>query len=248
MDSFSSALHDLLLVSISAYAAAMTLLWLRVRLENRQLKQEVRVDPLTGLLRKHAFDTELRLAVARAVRVKAPLAVVYFDGNRFRDVNSRYGHETGNRLIAYYARVLQDAFSRVTDRIGRLGGDEFGVILTDAYPTGVQVALGRFLWEACRASMPTAAGPNIPVSLSAGAAGLIVETDGFRIGPRRFSVDQARTKDGVELIADALIKEADRCMYIAKEQAKVSNCAAVLDGEIVEPPTDGSITLPAPAL
>ena len=87
-------------------------------------------DPLTGLLNHEAFHARLAAEVARARRYRGRLAVVLFDLDRFKETNDREGHPEGDRLLRSFATALERT-ARTTDVLGRLGGDEFGVLLLE---------------------------------------------------------------------------------------------------------------------
>jgi len=87
-------------------------------------------DHVTDLANKAKFDELLDLAVTRARRAGAGLAVLALDVDNFKLVNDSLGHEAGDRLIVQLAARLEDA-TRDTDLIARQGGDEFLILLAD---------------------------------------------------------------------------------------------------------------------
>src|SRR6201996_6181713 len=88
-------------------------------------------DVLTPLLNRRAFVREVQRAIALTRRHGTPASVIYFDLDDFKGVNDRYGHAAGDAvLIAVAERLL--AHVREADVIGRIGGDEFAVLLLHA--------------------------------------------------------------------------------------------------------------------
>lgn len=87
-------------------------------------------DSLTGLLNYTTIKEQLSIEAARARRQQAPLTFAMIDIDHFKSVNDTYGHPTGDRVLKSLARLLQQRL-RQTDIIGRYGGEEFAVILTD---------------------------------------------------------------------------------------------------------------------
>src|SRR5262249_25398493 len=94
----------------------------------RRLREEVVTDELTGLPNRRAWYHELERALARSRRTGRLLSVVVLDLDRFKEVNDRDGHLAGDRLLRTGAGRGR-AVTRATDVLGRLGGDEFGVIV-----------------------------------------------------------------------------------------------------------------------
>lgn len=86
-------------------------------------------DTLTGLANRALFDERLTRALANSQRSGQSVALLYFDLDRFKQVNDTLGHPAGDELIANMARRLVEAI-RSTDMIARIGGDEFAVIQT----------------------------------------------------------------------------------------------------------------------
>lgn len=95
------------------------------------LEQLADEDPLAPVLNRRAFVRELGRMVAFAERYGTPSSVLYFDLNGLKAINDRWGHAAGDAALAHVADVLL-RHTRGTDVVGRLGGDEFGVILVQA--------------------------------------------------------------------------------------------------------------------
>ena len=105
----------------------------------RVLRSFMERDSLTGLLNHTKINTELEKELSRAKRRGAPLSFVMLDLDKFKLVNDTYGHPTGDRVIRALARILKQRLRR-SDIIGRYGGEEFAVVLTDTDPdTAFQV-------------------------------------------------------------------------------------------------------------
>jgi diguanylate cyclase (GGDEF)-like protein len=88
-------------------------------------------DGLTPLLNRRAFLRELRRIMTFAQRHGGPASLIYFDLDGFKAVNDRFGHAVGDEVLRTVAERLADQV-RESDIVGRLGGDEFGVILVQA--------------------------------------------------------------------------------------------------------------------
>jgi diguanylate cyclase (GGDEF)-like protein len=107
-----------------------------------KLADRARRDSLTGVLNHAAFQSRLADEAARATRYNGRLALAVFDLDRFKETNDRLGHQEGDRLLREFARILAVTV-RVSDSVGRLGGDEFGAILLETEPKRLAVVLER---------------------------------------------------------------------------------------------------------
>ena len=94
-------------------------------------------DVMLPVLNRRAFLREVSRALALAERHKASSALVYLDLNGLKSINDRYGHAAGDAALHHVAGVLT-AHVRETDSVGRLGGDEFGVVLSLAEMAGAE--------------------------------------------------------------------------------------------------------------
>ncbi len=90
-------------------------------------------DALTPVANRRAFVRELSRMIAFSHRYGVPASLVYFDVNNMKQINDEHGHAAGDAALRQVAAVLRDNI-RSSDVVGRLGGDEFGVVLaqTDA--------------------------------------------------------------------------------------------------------------------
>jgi diguanylate cyclase (GGDEF)-like protein len=93
-----------------------------------KLNEQARVDPLTGLPNRRAFDERLQATVARHRRTRQRLALLFLDVDHFKEINDSRGHGTGDEVLCEFARRLLTCV-RQTDTVARLAGDEFVIIL-----------------------------------------------------------------------------------------------------------------------
>lgn len=148
-------------------------------------------DVLTPLLNRRAFVREVQRAIALTRRHGVPACVIYFDLDDFKGVNDRFGHAAGDAVLIAVAQRLM-AQVREADVVGRIGGDEFAVLLQHADLEAAQ-AKAAGLAKAVSAQTVKASGGRIRVSLTWGAR---------QIG----SVDSA----------EQALSEADAAMYLRK--------------------------------
>lgn len=98
-----------------------------------------RTDSLTGIANRAAFLVAAERILQRCHRDAAPAAVIMFDLDRFKSINDRYGHAVGDAVIKSFCDVAAAAL-RPTDLIGRMGGEEFAILLSGC---GIEAAFVR---------------------------------------------------------------------------------------------------------
>ena len=158
------------------------------------------LDPLTGVANRRSLIAALDRDMARAQRMREPMALMMVDIDHFKDVNDRYGHPAGDRVLCSVVNVLRQRV-RAQDLVGRYGGEEFMVLLPDTGLTGAQ-QLARALCKAVEESRCPAdgvPGPGIAVTVSIGVFG-------------------GRLESGDSW--DMLIAAADRALYQAKNNGR----------------------------
>lgn len=97
----------------------------------REIEDVADTDALLPIPNRRAFVRELNRMISFAERYGTPSTLMFIDLNNMKQINDEYGHEAGDKALFHVARLLTDNV-RTTDVIGRLGGDEFGVILAQA--------------------------------------------------------------------------------------------------------------------
>jgi diguanylate cyclase (GGDEF)-like protein len=95
-----------------------------------QQRQLAETDELTGLANRRSFDSHTVREISRATRSDSPISLIFFDADRFKLVNDRFGHAAGDALLRTVASEVVLA-CRSHDIIARLGGDEFGILLPE---------------------------------------------------------------------------------------------------------------------
>jgi diguanylate cyclase (GGDEF)-like protein/PAS domain S-box-containing protein len=87
-------------------------------------------DRLTSVYNRHMFEEMLQKEISRARRYGRPMSLIMVDLDYFKEINDRYGHQTGDDVLAAVAKMLQD-YTRSSDIVARWGGEEFIIILPD---------------------------------------------------------------------------------------------------------------------
>jgi diguanylate cyclase (GGDEF)-like protein/PAS domain S-box-containing protein len=155
-------------------------------------------DPLTGLFNRRMFNERLQQALAQAARFERGLSLLFIDLDGFKNINDTLGHNAGDALLTELATRLR-ATLREGDVIGRMGGDEF-VVLVEEVAEATQVA------EVAKKVLEMAARP-FPFQ---GRECRVTASVGISIYP----------DDGKD--AQTLLKNADIAMYLVKQQGKNS--------------------------
>ena len=156
-------------------------------------------DPLTGLPNRDEVLSALRASLARRNRSGGPVAVLFLDLDDFKPVNDRYGHATGDRVLALVAHRLRRQL-RTTDTVGRVGGDEFVAVCEASEAAGLVARLRSAV--------------SSPVQLGADTVRVGVSI-GVAVAPEPGS-------EAPEEVAQALLAEADQAMYEDKRRRRAS--------------------------
>jgi diguanylate cyclase (GGDEF)-like protein len=162
-----------------------------------ELEARADIDPLLEILNRRGFERELARAIAYVARYRTPAVLLFIDLDGFKAVNDRHGHAAGDALLKVVAHEL-GAHVRASDLVGRLGGDEFGVIMWNVAPS---LAAGKA--RELERLIETVTAGQIGAGLSVGgSAGMVA------IEPRATPA--------------ALIDAADRAMYARKKERRGS--------------------------
>ncbi|WNV75212.1 sensor domain-containing diguanylate cyclase [Geodermatophilus sp. DSM 44513] len=117
--------------------------------EAERLRREVLHDPLTGLANRTLFFERLQHALTRLERHPGPVAVMYLDVDRFKQINDRLGHEVGDQVLCAFGGRLTDAL-RPEDTVARLGGDEIAVLCEHVVDAAHASAIAERIIDAFR--------------------------------------------------------------------------------------------------
>lgn len=148
----------------------------------KQLAEELRLqaetDELTGICnRRKLFEVGQR-EVARALRYNLPLSLALFDIDHFKAVNDRHGHAVGDRVLVGFCRLVIEHLRR-NDCFGRLGGEEFVVILPHTSLAPARLWAERIVRLLAAAPLSIDPGAELSVTVSAGVAHLNGSLDSF---------------------------------------------------------------------
>jgi diguanylate cyclase (GGDEF)-like protein len=164
-----------------------------------ELERLTRVDPLTGIANRRAFDAALDAEWRRAARNHTPLSLLLIDVDNFKSFNDLYGHPAGDECLRTIAEVLMRTARRAGETIARVGGEEFTVLLP-GIDRAEAASLAQRLCQTVRdLNFPHAASSVAGhVTISVGAASAVPSHEFWDPGP------------------DGLVERADRALYAAK--------------------------------
>jgi diguanylate cyclase (GGDEF)-like protein len=168
-----------------------------------RLESLLREDALTGLLNRRAILTQLAGTISGARRHGHPLSVAMVDLDGFKAINDEHGHAAGDAVLVTAVRAMR-AHLRAEDQLGRLGGEEFLVVLPDTRGDAATKVAEKLREEVAAARV---GGPvSIPVTCSIGVATWTDES------------------------SDLLLRRADEALYAAKDAGRDRVIAATLHG------------------
>ncbi|HTH13814.1 MAG TPA: diguanylate cyclase [Spirochaetia bacterium] len=140
----------------------------KVRRLNRQILRLAHYDPLTGLANRRLLTDYLKRTIAISQRRQRRFAVFFLDLDGFKPVNDRWGHETGDRVLAELGERLSSVL-RDSDLVARVGGDEFVALALDVDEVSAIEAIAQKLLEAVRTPFSPEESP-IQLGVSIGIA------------------------------------------------------------------------------
>ncbi|MEW6762665.1 MAG: diguanylate cyclase [Pseudomonadota bacterium] len=167
--------------------------------QSKQLERLAQHDSLTGLINYRQLTRLLERALARADRRDTVVVIMFIDLDGFKAVNDTYGHATGDLVLQMVARRVQDKL-RAEDALARLGGDEFVIMLEEVTSRDGALRVAQIALEQIK-SVTEADGNPVSISASIG-------------------ISSAKGHAGAARGSAALLAEADKAMYEAKNSGK----------------------------
>lgn len=164
----------------------------------RILQSRAMSDALTGIANRRGFEEHVAGALPQARRERVPVVFAVLDIDHFKRYNDCYGHQAGDVALALIARTIDGALRPPMDMVGRLGGEEFGLLLYDTAPEEAQERLERIALAIAGLRIEHAASPTaLHVTVSMGAVAF----------------------DGRETAAE-LYRRADAALYASKTSGR----------------------------
>ena len=182
-----------------------------IALENARLHHAVQrqaiTDELTGLVNRRRFFEAIEAEITRALELGRPLSVVLADLDEFKRVNDRFGHPAGDEVLKEFAHRIR-AHIREVDVAGRLGGEEFALLLPETDLAGAAVGAERLRRSLSARALTLSTGQKLTVTASFGVAQL-----------------------GVGQSGDELLRRCDLALYRAKAEGRNRVVAEPLEPE-----------------
>lgn len=165
------------------------------------LEQLALSDPLTGLANRRGFMAQAERELSRMARYGGPLSLLMLDADHFKSINDRYGHQTGDEVLQRVGRLCRETL-RDVDVVGRIGGEEFAVLLPRiAGEQAIDVA-ERLRRQIAESPLPLASGEVLQISVSIGVTSLVASVSSI----------------------DVLLHQADMALYQAKNSGRNRVC------------------------
>ncbi len=166
---------------------------------NERLLDLVATDGLTSLRSRRALLDHLATQIEGSLRHARPFSILLLDIDHFKQYNDNHGHLAGDEVLRQFGQILR-ATARRSDVVGRLGGEEFGIILPETDRAGAVTIGDRF-----RTAVEMAEWPRQSVTVSVGAV--------------TFEIEEAVPRPAAPDISQ-ILAEADRALYHSKEEGR----------------------------
>jgi diguanylate cyclase (GGDEF)-like protein len=168
---------------------------------NQELLQLASIDILTGLVNRRVIMQQAQSEIRRANRYQKDLAVLMLDIDHFKQINDRYGHAAGDRVLAEFAELCKQSI-RDTDLAGRYGGEEFFILLPEIDIKTAILSAERLRMCIAAHQFTLRDGTTLSITCSIGIASYLPDQDDL----------------------DKLLLRADQAMYQAKHQGRNRCC------------------------
>jgi diguanylate cyclase (GGDEF)-like protein/PAS domain S-box-containing protein len=168
-----------------------------------ELKRQAHIDYLTGVSNRGYFMVQAELELSRAIRYDNPLSLYMLDIDFFKKVNDSYGHKVGDLVLIKLAEVCRQTLREV-DIIGRIGGEEFVILLPETNLAEATEVAERLRDSIAKSKVPLESGLPLHFTVSIGVTSLISKHDNL----------------------DVLLNRADKALYEAKENGRNRVCVA----------------------
>jgi diguanylate cyclase (GGDEF)-like protein len=171
----------------------------RIEVFTGEILRLATIDPLTGLPNRRGFFERAEIEINRARRYDRKMSLVMLDADHFKRINDAYGHASGDEALRLLAETLAGTL-RASDLAGRLGGEEFAVLLPETDCAGARQLAQRVRMNIAAAPLMIG-GVQVALTVSMGVAAVPMD------GLPEAAIEQA-------------LREADEAMYRAKAEGR----------------------------
>ncbi len=168
-----------------------------------ELKRQAHIDHLTGVSNRGYFMVQAEQELSRAVRYDKPLSLYMLDIDFFKKVNDSYGHKIGDLVLIKLAEICRQTLREV-DIIGRVGGEEFVILLPETDLVEATEVAERLREAIAKSRVPLEGGLPLHFTVSIGVTSMVSKDDNM----------------------DVLLNLADKALYGAKEKGRNRVCVA----------------------
>lgn len=172
-----------------------------IRASQDELKKQASTDPLTRLHNRRHFAAEAEYLLALCQQQKQPMTIMIADIDHFKQVNDRWGHPVGDKVLVRIAQTLKNC-SRNRDLLARFGGEEFVILLPDADLKQAMLCAERIRTSVERTQFESGTDEPLRVTLSLGVTQIDTEHDSIQ----------------------SALARADRALYEAKHSGRNRVC------------------------
>lgn len=191
------------------HTAAIVAICLENVVNNERLKHIGLTDPLTGVHNRRYVERRLLEEIGRSQRQGYALSCLYIDIDHFKQINDCLGHQAGDEVLRGIAGRIKEKL-RLSDALGRFGGEEFVVLLIDAELTAARHAAERIRQSVAGQPLLLSDGQTLDVTVSVGVASLLEHDE----------------CEAIEATAQKLVARADQALYLAKQGGRNKVVAA----------------------
>jgi diguanylate cyclase (GGDEF)-like protein len=196
MREIRATLYRNLMIGVIVTVLVIVINLLLVNYYQSKLEDLATTDDLTGLPNRRFFMAQAAREVANASRAGQPISMLMIDLDYFKSVNDTCGHDVGDCVLRHVSELLFKAL-RKGDLAGRIGGEEFAVVLPQADAESAKEVAERLRELVERASLP----PGKDMCKVTASVGVATDMEGL-------------------LDLESLLKQADKALYVAKERGR----------------------------
>lgn len=190
-------------IEFISHMASIVAICIENVINNEKLKHLGLTDPLTGINNRRYVERRLREEIGRSRRQGYGLSCMYIDIDHFKQINDRIGHQAGDEVLRAVAGRIK-AGLRLSDALGRFGGEEFVALLIDAELPEATMVAERVRQSVAEQPLTLVDGRSLEVTVSIGVAALGTEP----------------AADSLENTAQTFVARADHALYAAKQNGR----------------------------